>query len=333
MSGSKKNAGVIVLLGLLTTLMSGARAGTIYVANGGNSTITTSSTAGGGSTYLLTTPTNTDPHQIALDGNYLFVGNDSSTGTVSEYYANSGSLISTVAVPMSSGQDVQAVAVGGSDLFVGNYSNGSIWEYAIGAGGVLGTGTKIISSSALDGAYALAVTGTDLYVSTSYDSNTVYAYNLTNDQLLAGFTTIAGVTDPGGLAVANGNLYVTSLNGGTVSEFGATSGTQNNAFSLSLGSGSTPAYLAINTNGDLLVTNHANVGTTNNPVYNVGEYNSTTGATVSSTFITGTNAPFGIAVAALPLPPAFWPLLILLGLIATMKISKKNLLFQPSLKV
>jgi 6-phosphogluconolactonase (cycloisomerase 2 family) len=323
MSGMKISMFVAVALGGLAMLVRSARADTIYASSMGTHTIVTASATTGvvSNPSLITTPTGIAAHEMAIEGNYLFFGNDNTTGTVSEY-TTSGSLISSSAVSIGSGGDINAVAVSGNDLFVANYSNGQIGEYSVGAAGALSTVNADLITVPVGGAWALAVSGSDLYVSDDSVSNTVYAYSLTTDALLAGFTTITGVTDPGGLAVANGNLYITGISGGTISAYSATTGLINSGFTAVTGL-SSPSYLAINTtNGDLLVTNHG--GTT------VGEYNATNGNTVNASFISGLTAPYGLAVSVLPLPPTFWSLLFLLGLVAVIKKAKRIPHLPPS---
>jgi len=289
----------------------------IYVANDSTTdTITYSATTGGTSTTLLNTVTGSDPHQIVIGNfgnseNYLFVANDSSTGSVSEYLTNGDVVNTSLITGLSS---PVGLAVSGDDLFVANYNTGIIGEYVLNANGQVTASTAdfiTLPTAAKAGPDSLLASGGDLYVAAT-GTGDVYGYT-TAGASLAGFTTITGIgynnanggagslNDPIGLAVSNGDLFVADSNtsgvdANSIGEFNASTGATINAQLISTGL-SSPTYLAVNTNGDLLVANHGST--------TVGEY-TTSGGTVNASFITGLTSPFGIAVGvAVPLPPVW----------------------------
>jgi hypothetical protein len=96
---------------------------------------------------------------------------------------------------------------------------------------------------------------------------------------------LSGLGYPTGIAVSGGNLFVASLNNGTIGEY-TTSGATVNAALISGLSG--PQGIALS-EGNLFVVTNFNGGT-------IGKY-TTSGATVNATLVSGLGAPVGIAVS------------------------------------
>src|ERR1700736_642626 len=93
---------------------------------------------------------------------------------------------------------------------------------------------------------------------------------------------LSGLGYPTGIAVSGGNLFVASLNSGTIGEY-TTSGATVNAALISGLSG--PQGIAVS-GGNLFVANFNN--------FTIGEY-TTSGATVNAALISGLSGPGGIA--------------------------------------
>src|SRR4029077_583979 len=111
-----------------------------------------------------------------------------------------------------------------------------------------------------------------------------------------------GLSQPIGIALSGGNLFVTNFNNNTIGEYNATTGATINSSFISSGL-SSPVGIAL-FGGNLFVTNIGN--------NTIGEYNATTGATINSSFIsTGLNGPIGIVVSSSVPEPASNTLLLL----------------------
>src|SRR5262249_40506039 len=100
---------------------------------------------------------------------------------------------------------------------------------------------------------------------------------------------VSGLYGAVSMALSGGNLFVTSLNSGTIGEYDATTGATINASFISGLNGA--AGLAVS-GGHLFVSNQYS-GT-------IGEYDATTGATINASLVSGLNNPIGIAVVVAP---------------------------------
>jgi streptogramin lyase len=99
-------------------------------------------------------------------------------------------------------------------------------------------------------------------------------------------TLVSGLSNPYGIAVSGGTLWIANYSSGTIGEYNATTGAAVNA---ALISGlSAPAAI---------VVSGANLWVTSDGGGTIGEYNATTGAAVNATLVSGLNGPYGIALS------------------------------------
>ncbi len=107
------------------------------------------------------------------------------------------------------------IALLGSDLFVGNFGNGTVGEYTL-------SGATINASliSGLDEPF-VAASGSYLYVANEA-SNTVGKYKLSGAPVNSSLVT--GLDGPTGISVSGSDLFVTNEGGDTVGEFNTTTG-------------------------------------------------------------------------------------------------------------
>ncbi len=285
-----------------------ALTGTTYTATAtGGATGFTSSGSGSiddvavdmpaGSTVTYTVVATVDP---------AATGTLSNTATVSQTFGVpiNASLITGLSGPRD-------VAVSGDDLFVANYTSGTIGQYttsgtvvnaslvtgldsplgiAISGGDLFVTNNNGISEyttsgtlvnaslvTGLDEPFGIAVSGGDLFVTSTRDG-TIGEYTILGTPINASLVT--GLTDPEGIAVSGGDLFVASPEGGAIGEY-TTSGAVVNA-SLIVNNNFPIAIAA--SGGDLFVTSGLGL---------VGEY-TTSGATVNASLVTGLDEPYGI---------------------------------------
>jgi hypothetical protein len=208
-------------------------------------------------------------------GDVIFVTNYY-TGTIGEYDAATGAVVkSTFASGLNGPQDV---AVAGSNLLVSTTGNARI------AALDLTTGALVTNSFITGNSEGLAVSGSDLFV-TDAPPGYVYEYNsATGAKIGVIYFEEASGSYPEFDTVANGTLYVTNEDNGTIQTFDATSATAGWS-----ASGLTTPYGIVVSGSNLFV---AEAGSANK----VAEYDATTGALINASFITGLNAPEGLAV-------------------------------------
>lgn len=163
-----------------------------------------------------------------------------------------------------------------ADIFVTNYSPGTIGEYTD-SGATLNA--TLISGLSLP--KGIAVSGNDLYVANS-GTGTIGEYTTTGATVNAAL--VSGLNDPQSIAVSGNHLYVLSGGSGTNSnrlgEYNATTGAHTHA-SLITGLGS-PVDMALS-DGDFFISG----GNASGSPTAIGEYD-TTGATVNAALIPGT---------------------------------------------
>ena len=137
--------------------------------------------------------------------------------------------------------------------------------------------------SGLNGPWAIAVSGTNLFVANA-GSNTVGEYNaITGATVNASF--ISAGNFPSGIAISGSNLFVADYYGGTIGEYNTATGSAVNA---SLISGLThPCAIAVS-GTDLFFTNETSD--------TISEY-TTAGTVVNATLVAGLGYPDGITVS------------------------------------
>ena len=145
--------------------------------------------------------------------------------------------------------------------------------------------------SGLEGPYAIALSGPDLFVTNTVYPGTVGEYTTSGATVNA--TLISGLNGndngPYGIAVSGPDIFVINPSTDGVGEY-TTSGATINASLISGLNG--PVGIAVS-GSDIFVTTHpANTKRAGT----VGEY-TTSGATVNASLISGLNAPYGIAVS------------------------------------
>jgi hypothetical protein len=278
--------------------------GTIFVAYGNtleNSAIGEWSTSGAVINASFATGTGADA--LAVAGGDLFAAAFSANlPTVSVYNAATGTVVNASLVGDVSTY-AESIAVSGDNLFLGGGGGGVVKYDAT-------TGTQFpfdITPQTVDayGNPGIAVSGNDLFV-TNTSLGTVGEYDATTGAAIdASF--VAGLQHPFGIAVAGGDLFVTTQSG--IAEYDAATGAAINASLITGLNG--PANIAIS-GGDLFV------GENNYPgLAYVGEY-TTSGATINASLITGliTAGDFGLAVVAPE--PSTWIMLAIgaAGLVA-----------------
>jgi PEP-CTERM motif len=181
------------------------------------------------------------------------------------------------------------LAISGGDLFVGNYSSGTIGEYNL-------NGTPVNASliTGLSNPNGMGISGGDLFVVNQ--SGTIGEYNLNGTPVNASL--ITGLSNPTGIGISGGYLFV-STESGTIGEY-TTSGTTVNASLITIPTG-IDAEMAVD--GSELFVNNRNGGAGGGSVaeYTLG---ATPGTVASSdtSFITGLYEPNGIAVVPTPEP-------------------------------
>jgi WD40 repeat protein len=216
----------------------------------------------------------------------IFVAGDASN-SVSEYDTNGGPIhvpLFTLPAAVNDTDGAVGVAVSGPLVFASGITSNSVYGYDItsGTGGTLVTG--------LSGPRGIAVFGGDLFVA-NHAGDTVGEYNATTGATV----NVIPVSEPWGLALSGGTLYVTSnvdipnvSHTSTIEEFNATTGALINPALVTFGSPGTLEGIAVS--GSNLYVVQTSTGT-------VQEYDATTGAPINTSFITGISSPNGIAVS------------------------------------
>ena len=177
-----------------------------------------------------------DPWGMAVAGGNLYVANGSPL-VVSEFNASTGaveneSLVTYPTVGDNFGSPID-VAVSGNDLYVvwsvdGN-SSYTIGEYNATTGAAINASLVTGLPSAND--YYIAVSGNDLFASDT-STGDVSEYNATTGALINS-ARVTGINHPEGMAVFDGDLFVTSFGSytqagtGTVGEYTLTGGAVN----------------------------------------------------------------------------------------------------------
>jgi WD40 repeat protein len=158
------------------------------------------------------------------------------------------------------------------------------------------TGTVINSTFITlpySGTYALAVSGTTLYVSNNA-TGIISTYDATTGALVnANF--ITGLYNPRAIAVTNNKLFVANYTSvSDLSEYDATTGTLIN---LNFGGNNfrTPGWSIAVLGNDLFLPGADGSSPTGNPDGDIAKLDATTGAITQ--FITGLFSPFGIAIS------------------------------------
>ncbi|MGP6190537.1 MAG: NHL repeat-containing protein [Vulcanimicrobiaceae bacterium] len=275
------------------TALSSAAAN-IYVANYSAATITTYTSAGAQTT--LGSATNpfaslNGSAGLAVDstGN-VYVANENKlgTGNVAVFGPNGGSATFTITSGL---KNPDGLAVSGSNIYVSDYTNGTLTTYNTSNGHPNTSLTTAIAG--LNQPDGVAVDGTtgDIFVS-SYGPGplgNVTVYNSTGSLL----NTITDVSGPAGLAVYNGNLYVANFDVGTVTVYNTTTYAQATLTNPIAGL-SQPDGVAIDSSGNLYVSNFAS---NNFDAGTLSVFNATTGAASSlANPVQNLNGPAGVAV-------------------------------------
>jgi WD40 repeat protein len=213
------------------------------------------------------------PSQLAIQGNSLFVANES--GSVGKYDAATGAAINPSFI---TGMQFfpQGLAVQGNILFVANFGFGTVGKYDASTG-------KEIDADFITAGFptALALSGNRLFVLVATAS--VHEYNATTGAAIS-TNLITRLSAPSGLAVQGNILFVANSGSSRVGKYDATTGEAIDANFIT-GAG-LPTALALLDN-TLFVANQS--GT-------VGKYDATTGEAIKANFLTGLQFPTGLAV-------------------------------------
>jgi hypothetical protein len=205
-SGSLVNANLIAELNVPIGI---AASGTdLFVANSGffNGSIGEYTTSGAVVNASLISGLNIagEAQPLAISGSDLFVLSDISFNDVISEYTTSGTLITSNLVG-SLGGGASGIAVSGSELYVTNYSAGSIDEFTLGDI----PGTVISSNSLISGLEypaGIAVSGSDLFVTDAdYDDPSAATGEYTTSGATVNASLIPGY-DPYGIAVLGSSV-------------------------------------------------------------------------------------------------------------------------------
>jgi len=201
--------------------------------------------------------------------------NGYATGSVGEFDLSGNPLSPSLIGGLGGGW---GLAVSGSDLFVAQ-GNGTIGEYTT-------SGATINPSlvTGLSNPRGIAASGSQLFVA-NQGSGTVGEYTISGGAVVnSNPTFISGMYWPTGITVSGSDLFVTDFLANQIREY-TTSGTLENNYSNP--TFNDPTFIAVS-EPDMYVTNF-NLGT-------VSEYNTTTGATINSSLISGLDFPESIAL-------------------------------------
>ena len=245
-SGATVNASLIT--GLSNPVAIAVSGSEVFVVNGSTGAIGEYTTSGATVNASLITGLNA-PAGIAVSGGNLFVVSHYPANLVQEFgsigeYTMSGatvnaSLITNVTPPPF------GIAASGSDLFVTQVCI-SVASCAPIVGGTLsvyttsgGTVAAPLIGSGLNDAFAVAVSGSDVFVS-NYATENIAEY--TTGGVTVNASLISGLPDPYGIAIDGSDLFVVNAGADTIGEY-TTSGAMVNA-SLITGLGN-PTGIAI----------------------------------------------------------------------------------------
>ena len=237
------------------------------------------------------------PRGIAVSGQNLFVV-DHNDGLIGEYTLSGGTVddaLIGVNDQVGGVYAPQALAVSGSNLFVTGYGgSGTVGEYTTNGATVDRT---LITGVA--GPYAIAVSGTDLYVGHGYGySCAVSKYTTSGQPVNASLITAPDMT-PGGIAVSGSNIFVStgdSAVAGVIMEYTTDGQLVNDSLVTGL---IDPLGIAIS-GDDLFVLNQAQ--SYPNP-WQISEY-TTSGQLVNPALVSGLDSPqFMVIAPGVPNPP------------------------------
>jgi hypothetical protein len=270
-----------------------SQAQNLYIANQGNAKIEEYNAVTGASvaTPLIANTQTNQPTALALSGNDLFVGEGLYIG---EYNATTGALLNRT---FASFYDAQLLAVGNGNLYAATISYPEIGEFNLSTGS---EESSNLTGFLPGGAYALAVSGTNLYVA-EYASNTSWVsdYNAITGALITG--TVAAVSGQVAcMALSGSDLYL-AYDGSALSweEVNLLTDTVVPGFTTPNGF-ETPVGMAVS--GTNIYTTSEND--------TIDEYSATSGALENSNFITSSLYQAGpIIVSPVPEPTAL-PLML-----------------------
>jgi DNA-binding beta-propeller fold protein YncE len=146
----------------------------------------------------------------AMSGSYLYVANTggSGHGPIGEY-TTSGATVNASLITTASNGPPFGIAVAGGNVFVANFSAGTVSEYDATTGAV--KHSSLIAG--LNNPVSIAVSGSTLYVG-NQGSNTIGEYTISGATIRP--TLVSGLQNPQSIAVSDDGayLYVTNENGG-----------------------------------------------------------------------------------------------------------------------
>ncbi len=245
------------------------------------------------------------PVGIAVSGNFLYV-TSRDAGTIGKYTTTgqtvNAALISGLTTPIG-------IAVSGNNLFVTNLGNGLpgfIGEYT--------TSGAVIDRSLITGLSVptgIAVDGANLFI-TDNERGFVSQFTTSGASVAAPLILVPNAQ---GIAVSEGELFVTSIFPPGVGEYNLDGSPLNPALITSVES---PYGIAI-TGGNLFVTNTFDGA--------VGEY-TLSGSVVNASLISGLNLPIALAAGsnATTVPDAFstiWLALPVIGIFLSARLNRK----------
>jgi hypothetical protein len=271
-----------------STMSASARADNLFVVDSG--TLELYSTAGA----TINASVATGVGSIAASGDSLYAA---VSGGIAQYDA-SGALVNPSLV--SGLASVYAITVSGGDIFALNGA-GSIAEYTTSGALVDASLVTGLSPSDVGG---IAVSGGDLLVENFLVGeglgSTISEYDATSGALLNG--SFIAVNGPYAIAASGGNLFVAYNAGFTIGEYTAAGASVNASLVTAYPSDQLSIARGIAFSGnDMFVANAAFGGGGPSPNF-VGEFDATTGATISSSLIPGLSGPTGVAVVPTPEP-------------------------------
>jgi hypothetical protein len=291
----------------------------IFVTNLGSDTIGEYTTSG--ATVNADLISHASPFAIAVSGSDLFFV----SGDGVHEYTTSGTLVNVFTLGSGTGDlpDQGAIVVSGSTLFAANTNDAKINEYTTSGTAV---NASLVSDSQMSTSPGLALSGSDLFVA---QVTTIGEYTTSGATVNAAL--VSGLNGATGIAVSGSDLFVENHNG-VIGEY-TTSGAVVNADLITLSNpggptagGADPTAIAVS-GSDLFIAYGGLYGA-------IGEF-TTSGATVNAELVSGLNNPVGIAIEAaaggtggtpaVPLPPAAWSGLALLGGLATIAAARSRL--------
>ncbi len=305
---NKSTLGTLVFASITALAAASAQAQDIYVSDLYGGAISEYTISGNSVATPLTSDSSLgDPFGMVISGNDLYVDNYASD-TISEYNATTGASMGTIITNPAFDQPADML-LNGDDLYVANIggsntpNNGSVYEYNILTGTMIGSGPLISTGLNYSEYLALSANGQDLYVSSWTGVN---EYNAATGALIGGKPLISGQENVSGIAVNGNDLYVVDRDNGTVTLFNATTGKEIGKKPLISGLDSPRDVVYYN--GDLYVSD---VGTNS-----IIEYNATTGQKIgSSCMLICSDDPYSFIINADPptsaVPePSTWAMLL-----------------------